>query len=50
MWEKSVRSIGIGICEELIHLQIVYFKANAFRLYISGKRMRAKALKYFVVG
>lgn len=26
------------------------FKANEFHLHISGERMRAKALKYCVVG
>lgn len=49
LWKKSIGFFGIGVGEELIHLQLLYFKANEFHLYISGKRMRAEALKCHVV-
>lgn len=30
-------------------MQLLYFKANEFNLHLSGKRMRVKALKCYVV-
>lgn len=30
-------------------MQLLYFKANEFNLHLSGKRMRAKALKRYMV-
>jgi len=50
LWKKSIGTVGIGVGEKLIHLQLLYFKANGFHLYISRKRMRAKALRGYVVG
>lgn len=50
LWKKSIGTVGIGVGEKLIHLQLLYFKANEFHLYVSRKRMRAKALRCYVVG
>lgn len=48
--KKSIWTVGIGVGETLVHSQLLYFKANEFHLYLSRKRMRAKALKCYVVG
>lgn len=48
--KKSVGSVGIVVGEEFIHLQLLYFKADEFHLHIPGKRMRAAALRCYVVG
>lgn len=50
LWKKFYRDCWDRIGEKLIHLQLLSFKANKFHLYISKKRMRAKACKCYVVG
>lgn len=35
--KKSVGSFGIQVGEELIHLQLLYFKASEFHLHSLGK-------------